>query len=241
MSNRPDLADLLLAFRHDLVSELHTMMPGKIVKYYPATQTADVQPMLKRVYWSDTEVDGVPAGQKVYTRYPVIPNVPVEFPGGQGFIITFPLAAGDTCDIEFSEASLADYLATGEESEQQDVSRHKLSHAVVHPIFCPTSPSTDPVIAGNAQDRMVVGKQGAQAQIQITGSNILLGAGATQFAALANLVDQAVSAIVSAFNSHTHPVSTTGTSTAQTGLASATTSPISPAPGSVAATVTKVE
>lgn len=203
-----DLMDLYHVIRHTIVSEVHTMLPGKIVKYYPDTQTADVQPMLKRVYWSqDTAADGTPPGHKVYASYGTIPNVPVEFPGGSGFILTFPLGTGDTCDIEFSEASMADYLATGQESSPQDVSRHSLAHAVCHPIYCPSTSLTDSAITGN--DRMVIGQAGG-IQMQITGSEIIFGAGATDFVALASLVKSNLDKLQAAFDSHVHATAGTG-------------------------------
>lgn len=186
------LEDLLRYHHHSIVADIHTLMPGKIVTYYPATQTADVQPMVKRPYWSDTDTpDGVTPGNKAYISYPLIPNVPVEFPGAGGYILTFPVNAGDTCDIEFSEASLAEYLSTGQESEPVDVGRHKLAYAVCHPVFCPITPTADGAITGN--DRVVLGTPGG-VQIQITGANIILGAGASDFVALASKVDAAIKA-----------------------------------------------
>lgn len=195
MSTRKfDLRDLATIIKHDIRTELHTMMPGKIVKYYPATQTADVQPMCMRVYWSDEVVDGVAPGNAIRQRLPVIGNVPVEFPGGGGFGVWFPLDAGDTCDIEFSESSWADYLATGQESPQQDVGRHKLGFALVHPVVFPSTPVTDAAITAN--DGMVIGQSGGQDQIKFDGTNVIIGAGATDFVALAAKTNAAIDAVV---------------------------------------------
>jgi hypothetical protein len=105
--------------------------------------------------------------------------------------VWFPLAAGDTCDIEFSESSWRDYLTSGQESPQQDVGRHKLSFALVHPVVCPTSPVTDSAITAN--NAMVIGQAGGSDQIQFDGTHVIAGAGATDFVALAQKVDQALS------------------------------------------------
>lgn len=195
MSGRKlDLQDLASIVTHKIKSEIHTMMPGKIVKYYPSTQTADVQPMCMRVYWSNETVGNVPAGSVVHQSYPVIGNVPVEFPGGGGFGIWFPLSEGDTCDIEFSESSWSDYLANGQESPQSDVGRHKIGFALVHPVLCPSDPVTDSDITGNA--KMIVGQAGAADQIQFDGSNVIVGKGATDMAALASKCNAAIDAVV---------------------------------------------
>lgn len=171
--------------RHTIGQDIHTSLPGKIVAYYPDKQTADVQPMVKRTYWSDTEVNGVAPGNVVYESFPLIPNVPVEFPGAGGYVLLFPVSAGDTCDILFSGASIADYLSSGQESAPTDVGRHKLAYAVCHPIYNPTTPIA-PGSAGN-NDRLVLGTPGG-VQIQINGSNVILGDGATDFVALASKV-----------------------------------------------------
>lgn len=179
------LADAFAALRHTVGQDIHTYLPGKIVTYYPDTQTADVQPMIKRTYWSDTEVDGVAPGNVLYESWPLIPNVPVEFPGAGGYVLLFPVNEGDTCDIEFSESSIADYLSSGQESAPADVGRHKLAYAVCHPVFNPTTPIV-PGDAGN-NDRVVLGTPGG-VQIQINGSNVILGDGATDFVALSSKV-----------------------------------------------------
>lgn len=66
------------------------------------------------------------------------------------------------------------------------------------------------------------------------------GSDVTQFAAIAEKVQQALDDIKAAFNSHTHAVATTGSATAQSGTAAPVTSPIATL-GPVAAQNVKVK
>lgn len=188
----PTLLDLLNAFRKSIVGELHTSMPGKIVKYDPTTKLADVQPMIKRAYFDD---DGV----KQYESFPTIPRVPVLMPGGQGYLVTIPLGAGDMVWLSFSEGAIAEYLSTLQESEPQDLRRHSLSYPVAFPVVVPSksAPEGDPDVTAN--DRMVLGKDNSNTQIQIkddpTAPTIKIFADASDAPALASKVDAVLSAI----------------------------------------------
>ena len=204
MSQTYDFDDLIKCIEHGIIYKLHTSMLAKVVKYYPGTQTADVQPMTMGVYWADVIVDDTPVGQKIFFRYPVIGNVPVCFPGGSNFTITWPLAAGDVVNLLFNEDSIADCLVSGDEGPQTSVARHQMEHATAYPIKLPSdkAPSTDPTTTGNT--KMLVGKaNGTQVVIDdaggivtVTAANgVVLGTGASEFVALANLCDANFTAI----------------------------------------------
>ena len=82
------------------VSNIHTAMPGQVVSYNPSTNRASVQP--NGAYKSED-------GRNI--RYPIIHNVPIQFPMGQGGTagITFPINAGDGCLLVFSETQNDDF------------------------------------------------------------------------------------------------------------------------------------
>ena len=44
----PDLLDVLDLFGENLLNNLHTALPGRVESYDPATQRADVQPLIRR-------------------------------------------------------------------------------------------------------------------------------------------------------------------------------------------------
>lgn len=229
--------DVILAALQGEREDIHTAMPGKVVKYYPDKQTADVQPMLKRPVF-DTD-DNRLQGESL----PVLPNVPVIFPRGGGFIIHVPLAPGDFVWVMFSEGGTGEFRQTGQESEPFDVSRHTITYPYCVPGAVPdTKASTDSDVT--AGTKMVVGKEGDDARILFSPGTIEVGAGATDYAALASKVDSAISTIVTHLNACLAvlfpPAGPAGTPVATLAPVANVSDPIVP-PTSVAAAVAKVK
>ena len=102
------------------VSNIHTAMPGQIVSYNPSTNRASVQP--NGNYKAEDGRD---------IRYPIIHNVPIQFPMGQGGTagITFPINPGDGCLLVFSETQNDDFLCNNK-GDSPDVRRHSLNDAI---------------------------------------------------------------------------------------------------------------
>lgn len=98
---------------------LHTSMPGIIVSFDSATQTASVQPALQRIF---TERGAV--------NLPLCVDVPVAFPGGGDFFLTFPVAAGDECILIFSERAIDNWFAYGGTQQPSEYRLHDLSDAI---------------------------------------------------------------------------------------------------------------
>lgn len=71
-------------------------LPGRIVEFFPDTQTAKVKICVEKTY-GDTEVE---AG--VTTRE-YLQDVPVHINGGGGYHNTHPINVGDTCQLTFSQ------------------------------------------------------------------------------------------------------------------------------------------
>ena len=70
--------------------------PGRIVEYFPTTQTATVRISNDRTYDSSSNDDEQVLPVLLY-------EVPVFTAGGGGWHMTFPIKAGDTCLLSFSE------------------------------------------------------------------------------------------------------------------------------------------
>lgn len=104
------------------VADLHVALPGRIERFDPATMLADVKPMIADARTIDDKRTPLP--------FPVIPNVPVQFPGGGGFRITFPVQPGDACVLIFSDRSLDLWVAKGGEVDPVDDRRHALTDAI---------------------------------------------------------------------------------------------------------------
>jgi hypothetical protein len=70
------------------LASVHTSTPGQVVAFNAAKNQATVQPLLQRVFVNDRGVEQLmPA--------PILENVPVIFPRGGGFCVTWDLVVGD--------------------------------------------------------------------------------------------------------------------------------------------------
>lgn len=104
------------------LENVHTCLPGKIISYSPGSNRASVQPQ-----GNFKAKDGRSIG------YPVIHNVPLQFPCGAGGTagITFPIQPGDGCILVFSESQNDDFCGGNDAS--QDQRRHSLNDAIAIP------------------------------------------------------------------------------------------------------------
>ena len=101
------------------LKDLHTCMPGIIASFDPDTQTASVQPAIKRIF---TEKGAV--------NLPLCVDVPVQFPGGGDFFLTFPVKPGDECMLHFSERCIDFWHANGGVQLPGEYRLHDLSDAM---------------------------------------------------------------------------------------------------------------
>ena len=120
------LAEVIKQGVNNRLKNLHTSMTGIIVSFDSVTQFASVQPAIKRVFKSD-EADGTTI--LTPTDLPILINVPVQFPRGGGFSMTFPVAAGDECLLMFAERSIDKWHTDGRVSEPGARRFHDLSDA----------------------------------------------------------------------------------------------------------------
>lgn len=132
------------------VARVNVCLPATVVGYDETTQLASVRvvPCFRRRN---------PANGGAVECYapPDVHGVPVAFPGGGDFSITWPLAAGDSGHIVVSDRSMDEWKATAEaRTEPQDIRRHDLSDA----IFVPGVRSPSAPLQGDAvqSDGMVV-------------------------------------------------------------------------------------
>ena len=110
------------------LKDLHTAMPGTIISFDPETQLAEVQPGIRRVFKTledDNRITMTP------TDLPLLINVPVIYPRGGGFSITFPVAQGDECLIMFCERAIDTWYRDGGVATPNAKRFHDLSDAVV--------------------------------------------------------------------------------------------------------------
>lgn len=189
----PSLSEIVERALASGAANVNTSMPGVVVSYDAATQTATVRPCLKRVLFSEDD-------EQVAEEIPPIENVPVSFPGGAGFTIHFPLAAGDTGDLIFSQASHNEWQATGNVSAPGDLKPHNLGAAKFYPGLRHrknTAPDTDVSI-------------GLPGGLRIHfGGTVNIGGG-SDFVAMAAKVDARLTALETHANAHTHATAALG-------------------------------
>jgi hypothetical protein len=132
VSLEPTEAELLREVIESRLADVHTSIPGRIVKYDAATQTADVEIVIQRAEQSES-------GTIVHETFPVIPNVPVGWQSGGGYSFQFPLAVGDGVWLLFSEAAIANWRETGDVSPPGDLDRFDISYPIALPCARPRS------------------------------------------------------------------------------------------------------
>ena len=122
-----DLTDLMREFVEYYFTQIHTSFPGVVTEYDPKTRRATVQPSLKRR-----------AGNKEYIPFPLLIDVPVQFPGTKKWTIHFPLEKGDEVSVYFSERSIEAWKAAGQDNiEDADPRRFDLCDAYCVPGLQP--------------------------------------------------------------------------------------------------------
>jgi hypothetical protein len=123
MTYSPTLAQVLDAALTRRQGELHTALPGRVESYDAEKQVADVQPLVQALALAED-------GTRSAVSLPVLPAVPVVFPGGGGYRATYPLAKGDTVLLVFAEASLDAWQPRGGVVAPPDTRRHHLADCV---------------------------------------------------------------------------------------------------------------
>lgn len=99
-----------------------TALPGIIESYDPNHQTATVQPAVQGQVTA-------PDGTVTLLSLPVITDVPVQFPSGGGFSLTFPVVKGDECLIVFASRGIDAWHALGGVQQPTAARKHNLSDA----------------------------------------------------------------------------------------------------------------
>lgn len=100
--------------------DVHTALPAIIISFDANKRTVSAQPTIQRVF-SDGE------GKAGADNLPPCVDVPVVFPMGGGYELTFPINKGDECLLIFAERCIDSWFETGRPSEPADFRQHDLS------------------------------------------------------------------------------------------------------------------
>lgn len=199
---REQLATLLARAIDARLVEVFTGAVGRVVAYDSATGRADVQPIVRAEYRAED-------GSRATEDFPVIPDVPVMFPGSGGTRVKFPISVGDEVWLAFAHSSTDKWKAglggsgPSRTIDPEDPRHHALSDVIAYP---------------NAQATAV----DASPQIEFTdGGEVHVGGSSAL--ALASALDGFMTALATAITASgdTGPGSLTALQTALTGWASA--------------------
>jgi hypothetical protein len=163
----PTWAEVILQAIDSALLNLHTGLPAKVISYDSSKQSAEVAPLLKRAFEDPLD----PTATTVRT-VPVISNVPVVFPAGGGWSLTFDLSPGDIVHLAFAERSLDRWLEapSGQAVDPVSARRFDLSDAVAIPGLRPRSAP----LAGAGRPGMRLGKDDGSAEVQINADGSVL-------------------------------------------------------------------
>jgi hypothetical protein len=158
------LEELLAAAVEYYLQELVTGYPGRIEAYDAEKQVADVKPLVQRL---QRKADG----SELLEALPVIPAVPIVFPRGGGYYLSFPVAVGDYCLLLGCHRSIDKYKSgRGADTNPQDFRLHHLTDMVALMGFAPIAQA----IADADTERVVLGKEKGT-QLHVADGQIELG------------------------------------------------------------------
>jgi len=107
------------ALKQDVFSSLHCALPGTVVSFDTDSQTAVIQPAVKR----RAEQRDVPL--------PLLHDVPVFMP------VSFEITPGDTCLVIFADCDIDNWFETGETEVPASNRSHSLSDGFAFVGFRP--------------------------------------------------------------------------------------------------------
>lgn len=132
--------DAATAAARELLKDVHTALPGIIESFDATTQTAKVRPAIRRVWVEQGPMD-----------LPACVDVPVHFPAGGSFVLTFPVGPGDECLLCFSERAIDAWYDRGGVQNPSEYRLHDYSDGFAFVGFS-SKPNTVGLFATDAAE-----------------------------------------------------------------------------------------
>lgn len=221
----PTTRDVADAREEQLLLSLDGPMPGRVQSYDPATQTADIVPLVRKQVVQ-------PDGEYTMEALPVLPSVPVCHWRAGGAMLSLPIEEGTYGLVIVCAPAIGHWrVGDGDVTDPGDLRRHHMAHAVFLPCgLVPRSEALERTGAAGADGSgkptgIVLGfdaENGARHLVRANGAveietggatafkvdangTVNLGAAAgAAFVALASYVDARLTQIQAAFDAHTH-------------------------------------
>jgi hypothetical protein len=182
-----ELPDAVAAAITRRLEDAWTSFPARVESVSADGASVYAQPLVR---WR--HVDEL--GNDVLEALPVIPQVPVVRLSGGGFVVTCPVAEGDTVLIVVTDASIDRWLALGGVVDPGDYRRHYFGTGA---IAIPGLRDFAHKLGAIPNDRIVIGEDGGL-QSHFTSTEVKLGgAAATQAAAMKSDLDALHTALAS--------------------------------------------
>jgi len=165
--DNPGLTDVIKAAMRNAKLGIRTALPGKVVSYTAATQTATIQAELIPVMNTETGVQ------------PQLPlklvEIPVAWCRTSAGYLTLPLVAGDTGLLIVCDRSIDKWTTKGVTTDPGFNHTHNLIDGVFYPGL---HPDTNPIVPATSDTATV-----------LEGPQVHLGSGAADFVALKTKVE----------------------------------------------------
>lgn len=161
------------------LADHHHALPGVVQAYNASTNLADVEVLVQHpVFDDDGRIED-------YESLGVLVGVPVKMPRAGGFLISLPLAKGDTGELVFHSSAIGEWRQSGQKSKSKDISRHSIGWPTFRPdLFADANPIASSDLS-NRQAGIVIGKEGGDEQILIQSGLVQIGKTGAGFVALA--------------------------------------------------------
>lgn len=184
MRRQITLSEILTAFGDRLKSGTYYTLPGIVVQFYSASRTADIQPAV-----NDPRFDP-DSGALVLEDFPILPKVPIVYPCGGGFEITWPLVQGDKVTLTAYDLDPTKHILTGNQEDPPNTGRQR-------GMFWKATPENVTQGQSAAGSSLTIGAVGGgDPVISFNGSKIQLGASPTDALALGSVVDKFIQTVM---------------------------------------------
>jgi phage baseplate assembly protein gpV len=157
MAKDGSLAGAFDLFTSKLLQRTDDMLPAKVIAYNRVTNRAQVQPLIVTVTTDNVQV---PKAQ--------IASVPVYQAGAGGYVISFPVQAGDLGWIKANDRDISLFLKNYSQAAPNTQRKHKFSDAV----FIPDSFMKDVTINSEDDANLVIQTKDGTVRVAIWSSKV---------------------------------------------------------------------
>jgi len=163
-ANRHNLRGVMSLMLSKFLQRTDDMLPAKVIAYDPATNMAQVQPMIMVV---TTDNQNVNRAQ--------VASVPVYQASGGGFILKFPINPGDFGWIKANDRDISLFIQTGQMSPPNTQRKHSFKDA----LFIPQCAFDLVTIAGGDTNNVVLQNYAGTIKISMSETTLNITAPST--------------------------------------------------------------